>query len=57
MAHTVSTVLVGYGVPFYVPWLLILVSLPAVIMISLLAGWWPAQHAAGKEIIEAIGYE
>jgi putative ABC transport system permease protein len=57
MAHTVSTVLAGYSVPFYVPWTLILTSLPIVIVISLLAGWWPAQHAVGKQIIEAIGYE
>jgi ABC-type antimicrobial peptide transport system permease subunit len=36
---------------------LILISLPIVIVISLLAGWWPAQHAVGNQIIEAIGYE
>jgi putative ABC transport system permease protein len=57
MAHTVSMVLAGYAVPFYIPWTLILISLPIVIVISLLAGWWPAQHAVGKQIIEAIGYE
>lgn len=57
MAHTMSTVLVGYAVPFYIPWMLILISLPVVIVISLLAGWWPAQHAVGSQIIEAIGYE
>jgi putative ABC transport system permease protein len=57
MAHTVSTVLAGYAVPFYIPWTLILISLPMVIGISLLAGWWPAQHAVGSQISEAIGYE
>ena len=57
MAHTVSTVLAGYSVPFFVPWALILTRLPIVIVIALLAGWWPAQHAVGKQIIEAIGYE
>jgi putative ABC transport system permease protein len=56
-SHTVSMVLVGYAVPFYIPWKLILVSLPVVIMISLLAGWWPAEHAVANPIIEAIGYE
>ena len=55
--HTVSMVLVGYAVPFYVPWRLILISLPLVIMVSLVAGWWPAQHAVDNPIIEAIGYE
>lgn len=57
MTHTMSMVLVGYSVPFYVPWLAILISLPVVILISLLAGWWPAEHAAAHQIIEAIGYE
>jgi putative ABC transport system permease protein len=57
MSHTMSTVLVGYSVPFYVPWMLILISLPVVIVISLIAGWWPAQMAAEHQIIEAIGYE
>ena len=57
MAHTVSTVLAGYAVPFYIPWMLILISLPVVILVSLLAGWWPAQHAVANQIIEAIGYE
>ncbi len=57
MAHTVSMVLAGYAVPFYIPWMLILISFPIVIVISLLAGWWPAQHAVGNQIIEAIGYE
>jgi len=55
--HTVSMVLVGYAVPFLIPWTLILISLPVVIVVSLLAGWWPAQHASMKDIIEAIGYE
>ena len=57
MAHTVSMVLVGYSVPFYIPWMLILISLPVVIVVSLAAGWWPAQHAVTSQIIEAIGYE
>jgi ABC-type antimicrobial peptide transport system permease subunit len=57
MAHTVSMVLVGYSVPFYIPWMLILISLPVVIVVSLAAGWWPAQHAVASQIIEAIGYE
>jgi putative ABC transport system permease protein len=56
-SHTVSMVLVGYAVPFYIPWKLILLSLPVVITTSLLAGWWPAEHAVANPIIEAIGYE
>jgi putative ABC transport system permease protein len=57
MSHTVSTVLAGYEVPFYFPWLLILESLPAVIAVSLLAAWTPARRAMQAPVIEAIGYE
>ena len=57
LSRTVSTVLTGYDVPFYFPWLLILETLPAVIGVSLLAGWIPARHAMQASVIEAIGYE
>jgi putative ABC transport system permease protein len=57
LSHTVSTVLAGYDVPFYFPWLLILESFPAVVAVSLLAGWIPARHAMEVPVIEAIGYE
>jgi len=57
MSHTVSTVLAGYDVPFYFPWVLILETFPAVVLISLLAGWIPARHAMQAPVIEAIGYE
>jgi putative ABC transport system permease protein len=57
LSRTVSTVLTGYDVPFYFPWLLILETLPAVVGVSLLAGWLPAKHAMQASVIEAIGYE
>jgi putative ABC transport system permease protein len=57
MSHTVSSVLAGYEVPFYFPWLLILETLPGVIAVSLLAGWAPARRAMQAPVIEAIGYE
>lgn len=57
MSHTVSTVLAGYDVPFYFPWLLILESFPAVVLVSLLAGWTPARNAMEAPVMEAIGYE
>jgi putative ABC transport system permease protein len=57
MSHTVSTVLAGYDVPFVFPWLLILEAFPAVVAVSLLAGWIPARHAMEAPVIEAIGYE
>lgn len=57
MSHTVSTVLAGYEVPFYFPWKLILETFPAVIAVSLMAGWAPARRAMQAPVIEAIGYE
>jgi len=57
MSHTVSTVLAGYDVPFYFPWLLVLCTLPVVAVVSLLAAWLPARHAMQMSVIEAIGYE
>ncbi len=57
IVHTVSLVLAGYTVPFYFPWPLILITLPIVVVISLVAGWWPAQRAVSLHVIEAIGYE
>ncbi len=57
MAHTVSTVLTGYSVPFYFPWLLVIYTFPAVVVASLLAAWLPARTAMRSQVIEAIGYE
>ena len=57
MSVTVSTVLAGYNVPFYFPWLLILETFPAVVLVALVAGWFPARHAMQAPVIEAIGYE
>ena len=57
MVHTVGMALAGYNVPFFYPWAMILVTLPIVMVISLLAGWWPASRAACVKVIEAIGYE
>jgi putative ABC transport system permease protein len=57
MVHTVGMALAGYTVPFFYPWKMIVVTLPVVMVISLIAGWWPAKRAAEVRVIEAIGYE
>jgi putative ABC transport system permease protein len=57
MVHTVGMALAGYTVPFFYPWKMIVLTLPVVMVISLLAGWWPASRAAQVRVIEAIGYE
>jgi putative ABC transport system permease protein len=57
LSHTVSTVLAGYEIPFYYPWLVVAISLPVVIVVALIAAWIPARHAMQLEVSEAIGYE
>jgi putative ABC transport system permease protein len=57
MAHTISTVLTGYSVPFYFPWILVSCTFPVVVAASLLAAWLPARNAMRSAVIEAIGYE
>jgi putative ABC transport system permease protein len=57
MAHTESTVLAGYEVPFVFPWELILACLPVVAIVALIAAWIPARRAMQMPVIEAIGYE
>ena len=57
MVHTVGMALAGYTVPFFYPWKMIVMTLPVVMIISLIAGWWPANRAAQVRVIEAIGYE
>jgi putative ABC transport system permease protein len=57
LSHTVSTVLAGYEIPFYYPWLVVAVSLPIVMVVVLLAAWIPARHAMHWEVGDAIGYE
>jgi putative ABC transport system permease protein len=57
MSRTVSIVLAGYGVPFFFPWELILLTLPVVVMVALLAAWMPARRAVQMQVIEAIGCE
>ncbi len=41
MVHTVGMSLAGYDVPFQYPWMMVFIALPCVVIISLLAGWFP----------------
>jgi putative ABC transport system permease protein len=56
-SHTVSMMLAGYTVPFQFPWSLVLWTLPAVVVTSVLAGWFPARRAMRMQVVEAIGHE
>jgi putative ABC transport system permease protein len=50
-------VLAGFSLPFRFPYLLLLSSIPAVILVALLSAWLPARRASELEIAEAIDYE
>jgi putative ABC transport system permease protein len=57
LTKTASAAIVGYTIPFTYPVLMIVQSVPIVIVVALLAAWWPAARAAKQPIVEAIGYE
>jgi putative ABC transport system permease protein len=57
MSRTVSAVFGGYSVPFHVPVLLMLSSIPIVAAVALAAAWWPARIAANTNVVAAIGAE
>ena len=50
-------VITGFSLPFRFPYVLVAISLPIVIIASLLSAWLPAKLASRLEIAEAIEYE
>ncbi|MFN0085258.1 MAG: ABC transporter permease [Blastocatellia bacterium] len=57
LTRTAASMIGGYTIPFLFPARLILISLPIVLVIALLAAWWPARRAVRMSVVEAIGYE
>lgn len=57
LVNTASAVLAGYTIPFYFPGWLILQTTPLVIIIGLVAAWWPARNAVNLNVIEVLGAE
>ncbi len=57
LVRTAATMIGGFVIPFRFPFEMVLVVLPAVLVIALLAAWWPARKAVRMPVIEAIGYE
>ncbi|MBI3949204.1 MAG: FtsX-like permease family protein [Acidobacteria bacterium] len=47
----------GFTIPFTFPLSLIVMTLPLVVVIALVAAWWPARRAVQLNVVEAIGYE
>lgn len=57
LVHTAANMIGGFSLPFRFPVVLILIALPVVLLISLIAAWWPARYATNLRVAEAIGYE
>jgi putative ABC transport system permease protein len=57
LVRTAATIIGGFTLPFEIPIGMMILTLPIVIVISLIAAWMPARHAVNLRVIEAIGYE
>ncbi len=57
LVRTAAVMIGGYTIPFRFPLILVLETLPIVLMIALLAGWWPARRAVNMPVVDALGYE
>ncbi len=57
LVHTASVMISGMTIPYRFPFWMIGIVLPAALLISLAAAWWPARKAVNLRVIEAIGYE
>jgi putative ABC transport system permease protein len=57
LVRTAASVIGGFTIPYYFPLTMVLLSLPIVLIIALLAAWWPARRAVNLRVAEAIGYE
>jgi putative ABC transport system permease protein len=57
LVRTAALMIGGFTIPFRFPLTLVALTLPVVILIALLAAWWPAHRAVNLRVVEAIGYE
>ncbi|HEX5082028.1 MAG TPA: FtsX-like permease family protein [Blastocatellia bacterium] len=57
LTRTAAAMIGGYTIPFVFPVRIILFASPIVLVIALLAAWWPARRAVNLRVVEAIGYE
>jgi putative ABC transport system permease protein len=57
LVRTAAVLLAGFTIPFTFPLSLIVMTLPVVMIIALVAAWWPARRAVQLNVVEAIGYE
>jgi putative ABC transport system permease protein len=57
LTRTAAAMIGGYTIPFMFPVWIILIAIPIVLVIALVAAWWPARRAVNISVVEAIGYE
>jgi putative ABC transport system permease protein len=57
LVRTAAAMIGGFTIPFTVPFGLIVISLPIIVLIALGAAWWPARRTMNLKVVEAIGYE
>ena len=57
LVRLVALILGGFTIPFDLSFSLIFGTLPVVVVIALIAAYWPAHRAVNLKIVEAIGYE
>ncbi len=57
LVRTAATIIAGFTLPLEFPFAMVFVAMPAVLMVALLAAWWPARRAVRLRVVEAIGYE
>ncbi|MEW6735125.1 MAG: FtsX-like permease family protein [Acidobacteriota bacterium] len=57
LVRVAATMIGGFIIPLHFPANLILITFPIVLVVALVAAWWPARRAVNLNIVEAIGYE
>jgi len=57
LVHTAAKIIAGFTLPFRFPLSMVLIALPVVILMAIVAAWFPANRAARLRVVEAISYE
>jgi putative ABC transport system permease protein len=57
LVRTAAVMIAGFNLPFRFPVSLALITAPAVLIVGLLAAWWPARRATRLRVAEALACE
>jgi ABC-type antimicrobial peptide transport system permease subunit len=57
LSRTAAAIFGGYEIPFYFSGKLVALSVPVVLVIALIAAWWPVRLATRTNVVAAIGSE